>query len=111
MHTVIITFTLTDMSPRRYREVSAELAPAFAELPGLLAKVWLSGDDTGEYGGVYLFTDTDAADRYLGSALYRTVRDFPHFAGVTVRRYAVDETTTRRTQPGIALVGSAPATV
>lgn len=111
MHTVIINFSLVDMTDERYREVCAELAPAFAELPGLLAKVWLADVDTATYGGVYLFADAGAADAYLASALYRTVRSYPHFTDVTTRRFAVDETTTRRTQPGLAVLAPAPATV
>ncbi|MGQ0574699.1 MAG: YdhR family protein [Pseudonocardia sp.] len=101
MHTIIITFTLTDMTEARYREVCTELAPAFHELPGLLAKIWLTGD---RYGGVYLFADETAADAYLASGLHRTVRTFPHFAGIEVRRFGVDEDATRRTQPGLDLV-------
>jgi Putative mono-oxygenase ydhR len=111
MHTIIITFTLTDMSDERYREVCAELAPAFAELPGLRAKVWLADPTTATYGGVYLFADADAGEAFLGSALCRTVQSFPHFTDIVVRRFDVDEATTRRTQPGVRVVDPAPAAV
>ena len=104
MHTIIVTFTLTDLTADRYREVCAELAPAFGELPGLLAKVWLTGD---RYGGVYLFADEASADAYLASGLYRTVARFPHFSDIEVRRFGVDEQTTRRTQPGLGIVEAA----
>lgn len=104
MHTIIINFTLTDMTDDRYREVCAELAPAFAELPGLLTKVWLADPPARAYGGVYLFADRESADAYLGSALFRTVESFPHFADLALRRFDVDEATTRRTQPGLAVV-------
>lgn len=109
MHTIVITFRLVDMTEDRYREVCAELAPAFAELPGLLAKVWLTAADGTGHGGVYLFADERAADAYLGSGLFRTVRTFPHFADIDVRRFGVDEETTRRTQPGIAVVAQVGA--
>jgi len=79
MHTIIVTFTLTDMSDDRYREVCAELAPAFAELPGLLTKVWLADPPARAYGGVYLFAERECADAFLGSALFRTVGSYPHF--------------------------------
>ena len=87
MHTIIVTFTLTDMTDERYRKVCDELAPAFAELPGLLTKVWLADPAEARYGGIYLFAD------------------------VAAHRFTVDEATTRRTQPGLVLVGPAPATV
>jgi Putative mono-oxygenase ydhR len=111
MQTMIITFTLTDMSDERYRELCAELAPAFAELPGLLAKVWLADPATSTYGGVYHFADADGVEAYLGSALYRTVRTFPNFTGVEMRRFEVDESATSLTQPGVRLVASSAAAV
>ena len=111
MHTVIVTFTLTDMTDARYREVCAELAPAFAQLPGLLAKVWLTDPDTATYGGVYLFADSAAADGFAASSLFRTVADYPHFRDVTARRFGVDELTTRRTQPGLVVVRPDPVGV
>jgi hypothetical protein len=103
----MITFQLDDMSAGRYAEVSAELAPSFAGLPGLLTKIWLTADD-GRRAGFYLFADADAGDRFLESALARMVSQNPHFAGLTVQRFAVDETTTAVTQPGIRVV---PASV
>ncbi|WP_141279725.1 YdhR family protein [Pseudonocardia hydrocarbonoxydans] len=74
------------------------------EQPGLLAKIWLTDPGATRYGGVYLFTDDAAADAFLASALYRTVRSFPHFTDIDVRRFGVDEETTRRTQPGLPVV-------
>jgi Putative mono-oxygenase ydhR len=111
MQTIIITFTLTDMSDERYREVCAELAPAFAELRGLHAKIWLADPATATYGGVYLFADAADVEAFLGSALFRTVRMFPHFTDIQMRRFEVDEATTLRTQPGVRVVGPARAAV
>jgi hypothetical protein len=106
VHTVIITFDLVDMTPDRYETVCAELAPAFAALPGLLAKIWLTDEQDARRGGVYLFRDTASADAFLGSTLARTVATNPHFAGLTVSRYTVDTATTVRTQPGVAIIPS-----
>ena len=80
MHAIMITFDLVDMTPERYAQVSAELAPSFAALPGLLTKLWLSDVDRN-----------------------------PHFGDLNVQRFAVDETTTALTQPGITVV-PAPVT-
>ena len=85
MHTLVITFDLVDMTHERYTEVCAELAPAFAAVPGLLAKIWLTDQDEARYGGVYLFADAAAGDGFLGSALARSVATNPHFAGLTVQ--------------------------
>lgn len=105
MHTVIITFDLVDMTHEGYGKVCAELAPAFAALPGLQAKIWLTDREAAHYGGVYLFADTASADDFLGSALARSVATNPHFTGLEIRRFTVDETTTARTQPGVTVVG------
>ncbi len=110
MHVKIINFNLVDMTEEGYRESCDQLAPAFAALPGLQAKIWLCDPETNTYGGVYLFADRDAADAYAASELFRTVGAFPNFANITVRDFAVDEDNTRRTQPGVELIGAVPAT-
>lgn len=50
------------------------------------------------------------ADGFLGSALARGVASHPHFTGLTVQRFTVDEATTARTQPGLTVVAG-PALV
>ncbi len=109
MHVKIINFNLVDMTEDGYHEACDQLAPAFAQIPGLRAKVWLCDPATNTYGGVYLFADRDAADEYAASELFRTVGAFPNFTNITVRDFAVDEESTRSTQPGIEVV--APAAV
>lgn len=104
MHAIIITFDLVDLTPEQYTKVSAELAPSFAALPGLLTKVWLT--DVGGTGraGLYLFADAAAADAFLASALARNVAENPHFGALTVRRFGVDEAATTLTQPRITVI-------
>ena len=46
MHVQIINFQLKDMSDSEYRKVCDDLAPAFAAVPGLVAKVWLASPAT-----------------------------------------------------------------
>ena len=60
MHVQIINFPLADMTEEGYREACAQFAPAFAEPPGLLAKIWLADPATNTYGGVYLFREREA---------------------------------------------------
>lgn len=101
MHAQIVTFTLNDLDEAGYRALGAELAPAYATLPGLLTKVWLASPETNTYGGVYLWDDRAAMDRYLGSDLLRTVMISPHLADVTSRDFQVYEDVTRETQPTV----------
>lgn len=109
MHVQIITFRLADMTEEGYREACAGFTPAYAELPGLLAKVWLADPGTNTYGGVYLFRDREAMDAYVASELFATVAAFPHFADITSRDFAVYEDLTRATQPGLAILAEAVA--
>lgn len=109
MHVQIIQFTLRDMDEDGYRAACAQLAPAFAELPGLLAKVWLADPETNTYGGVYLFEDRAAMEGYAGSELFRTVAAVPHFEDITSRDFAVYEDLTRVTQPGVEVLARAAA--
>jgi len=109
MHVQIITFHLADLTEEGYREACAQFAPAFTDLPGLLAKVWLADPDTNTYGGVYLFRDRAAMDAYVASDLFATVASYPHFADIAAQDFAVYDDVTRLTQPGLALLAEAAA--
>ncbi len=41
------------------------LAESIAQEPGLLWKIWTENSETGEAGGIYLFTDRPSAEAYL----------------------------------------------
>jgi hypothetical protein len=103
MHAIVITFDLVDMTPEEYADASAELAPSFAALSGLLTKIWLTDADHGRCGGLYLFADGHGARSFLESALARSIRRNPHFGNLAVQCFAVDETSTAKTQPKIAV--------
>lgn len=111
MQTFVITFRLLDMTDGEYRALCDEIAPALAETPGLLAKIWLTDGASGRYGGVYLFSDAAAADAFTESRIFRTVALYPNFTDMVVRRFTVDETTTRRTQPGLGVVPTRAVTL
>jgi hypothetical protein len=51
VYAIVMTFDLVDMTPEQYAQLSAELAPSFAGLPGWLTKIWLTGNDQGRRGG------------------------------------------------------------
>ena len=54
MHIQIINFRLKDISEEDYRRHCEAIAPAFANLPGLVSKTWLASPETNTYGGVYV---------------------------------------------------------
>jgi hypothetical protein len=94
MNVLTITFTLDGMTPAEYRAMAEEIAPAFAEVPGLGSKIWLADDEARVYGGVYLFADRAALDAYLASDLLAQAAATPGLSGFTSTTYDVLEAPT-----------------
>jgi quinol monooxygenase YgiN len=107
VHVQIVNFSLKDLSEDGYRALGAELAPAYGSLPGLLAKVWLASPETNSYGGVYLWEDRAAMERYLASDLLKSVMSSPHLVDITSSDFAVYEDITRATQPNVKIFPNA----
>ena len=89
MELLIINFGLTGIGEADYRAVCDELAPSFAEVPGLVTKVWLADSQSGTYGGVYTFDSSAAVDAFLGSELFAGVGAMTTLRDITVRRFGV----------------------
>jgi len=85
----IVTFQLDGIDEEAYSGVCDEMAPAFAAVPGLQAKLWLAGRDTNTYGGVYVFSDAHAQETFAGSDLYAAVASNPNLTGVSSRAFDV----------------------
>ncbi len=83
MHILIINFNLNGIDRAQYESICDEVAPAFAEVPGLISKKWLADDATNTYGGVYLFKDRQAMLDFQQSELYASVGGDPAFANIT----------------------------
>jgi hypothetical protein len=77
----IVQFQLAGIGPVEYAAEAERIAPAFAELPGLIAKAWLADSEEDTYGGVYLWTDRAAAETYAEGELLAKARRNPAFAG------------------------------
>jgi hypothetical protein len=108
MHVLIVNFNLTDMTGEEWAlEDAPRLAPAFANLPGLVSKIWLANDKTNTYGGIYLWTHRGAMDEFLASDLAAAVRAHPHLRNLTLRYFAVLEDVTRVTQPIVDVLRTA----
>jgi heme-degrading monooxygenase HmoA len=97
MHIQVVNFQLRDLSEAEFRAGCDELAPAFAEVPGLISKVWLANRSTNTYGGVYTWTSREAMEEFSRSELFRAVRGNAHFADITSLDFDVLEDPTRVT--------------
>ena len=107
MYVRIVTFTLDGPveAALAYRRHAAEIAPAFLDWPGLIAKVWLAEPATRTYGGVSLFTGPAAADRVSPTDLFRGLAANPAFADLTVREFDTLEAPTSVTAAAVGPVG------
>ena len=102
---VIVNFSLDGMSEAEYEQLCAEVAPAFADVPGLASKVWLADRAEGIFGGVYTFVSREAVDAFLASELFAGVGATPGLVNISVRRFGVMDSPTSVTR------GLAPAAV
>jgi hypothetical protein len=94
MYTRIVTFRLEGLSPADYANHAVALAPTFNTWPGLVAKVWIADDDTGTYGGIYIFSDRSFADRSRETEVFRSMTVNPAFADISVKEFDVLDTPT-----------------
>jgi heme-degrading monooxygenase HmoA len=83
MHIQIINFHLKGVTEADFRALCDEVAPAFAEVPGLISKVWLANRTTNTYGGVYTWATRDAMEEYAKSDLFEAVATNPNLADIT----------------------------
>lgn len=97
MHVLIVTFGLEGLTEAEYYRGCDRDAPAFADIPGMIAKVWIADPATNTYGGVYTFCDRESLDAYLASGLFRAIQEAPAFAGVRAETFAVLEGPTQVT--------------
>ncbi len=98
MEVLIINFELQGMAEAEYYRICDEVAPAFAAVPGLAAKVWLANVSTNTFGGVYTFEDAAALEAYLTSDLFRQIGATPGIANVVVRSFGTLAGPTRVTR-------------
>ena len=98
MHIQIVNFRLEGMGEEDYRGIAETIAPAFANMPGLVSKTWLANPETGIYGGAYVWQSREAMEAYKGSDIYKGMATNPHPADVTTKDFAVLEGPTRVTR-------------
>jgi heme-degrading monooxygenase HmoA len=103
MHVQIVNFHLEGISEADFRAHCDEVAPAFAEVPGLISKVWLANRSTNTYGGVYTWASREAMEEFAKSDLFRAVATNPNLASITSTDFDVLEEPTSVTR-GLAEV-------
>jgi heme-degrading monooxygenase HmoA len=105
MHILIVNFNLEGIGEEEYRGVAESVAPAFADLPGLVSKTWLADAKTNTYGGVYLWRSREAMEAYKETDIYKGMQANPHFENFSVRDFEILEEPTRTTH-GLARIAA-----
>lgn len=103
MHLQIINFNIEGISEEDYRKLCETIAPAFADLPGLISKTWLANPETNTYGGLYVWRDRQAMKAYEKTDIFKALSTNPHFENVSVKDFAILESPTHITR-GLAEV-------
>jgi len=75
-----------------------------AEVPGLLAKIWLKAPDGRVYGGVYLWQDREAYEEFVGGEVWASVLSDDRMSNLQSDDYDVMEELTKATQPRLKAV-------
>jgi hypothetical protein len=88
-HIQVVTFQLAGLEPDAYRAHCEASAPAFAEIPGLRAKVWLENSSQNTYGGVYAWESRPAMEAYVSGPIFGALLANPGVANVTTREFGV----------------------
>jgi hypothetical protein len=104
---VVVRFVLWSLvdSDRSVAELRAyvrdEAVPAFADVPGLLFKAWISDELTERWGAVYVFESAEAAEQPLPSRARELIGKEPDVVEV------FDLEATVSTAPELAYLGLA----
>ena len=97
MHIQVVNFNLVDTTHEDFAKLCDQLAPAFAEVPGLISKIWLADPQANTYGGVYTWRDREAMEAFAQSSLFNDVLTHPNLADITAKDFGVLEGPTRVT--------------
>ena len=91
MHILIINFNLQDLSRAQFEEACQDLAQTFAEIPGLITKIWLANEETNTYGGVYHFENKQAMLDYKESEVFAAIGANPAFVNPVITDFGILE--------------------
>jgi quinol monooxygenase YgiN len=97
VYILIVNFNLKEITVEQYEEICNQVAGAFAQVPGLLSKVWLADRESNTFGGVYMWRDEQALRAFQATELFQGVIQNPHLVNVTARGFGVLEAPTRVT--------------
>jgi len=104
MHAQVITFELNGITEEQFREACGADAPTFANLPGLLAKIWLRDPEKNTYGGLYVWDDQEAYEGYIKGEVFIAIKTDQNLKNFESRDFGVFDDLSSRTMPKLHTV-------
>jgi len=92
-------FGLSGITEEQFHEACGGDAPYFANLPGLLAKVWIRDPETNAYGGLYLWADQETYERYVKGEVFNAIKTNQNLENVESRDFGVFDDLSSITMP------------
>jgi hypothetical protein len=89
VHIQIVNLNLTNLSDSDYRQACDGLAPVFADVPGLISKIWPADEATSTYGGIDTWFDRAAMMAFASIDLFKALAANPNFVEITSRGFSV----------------------
>ena len=81
-----------------YEELASSLAQAFAEVPGLVWKIWIMNESVSEAGGIYYFDHGEYLRQFLSSQLAANVQAHPAVSEFSAKTFEVMDSATAVTR-------------
>ena len=104
MHAQVVTFGLNGISEEQFHQAVGPDTKLFANLPGLLAKIWLRDPETNTYGGVYIWADQEAYERYIKGEIFSAIKADHNLKNVESRDFGVFDDLSSLTMPKLRAV-------
>lgn len=98
MYVQIITYNLENTTERDYLALCRDLAPTFADMPGLQTKYWLADPATNTFGGVCIWTNRAAMEAYMAGEVAASVVAHPNLVNIASKDFDVLDAPTRVTR-------------
>lgn len=72
--TAVVQINFEIDEPEAFRKAAMAAVPKFADMDGLIWKVWLIDEQRKEAGGIYLFASRELAEAYAASDIVADLR-------------------------------------
>ncbi len=95
------------VSKEEYEQAVSPLADKFANVPGLIWKIWILNENQNEAGGIYLFENQTLLEEFLAGPLAKTVTSHPALSDFSVKQFSIIKDITETTRGPIKLTSNA----